>query len=179
MRMIGKTSETLLGLPSWAMAYLCYLVLRTRKENSSANGWYHCTTTKAAVKNSEDQVEAEARKKKKGSQDQPVRRIGVEGQHRRTSRCGGLWRRRQEHAWTHRGIAPAGNPDSGADGTGEYSAAETSDSCQCASWSVWKGSHALSRKRYDDRTLGNGGRVAVPGVPGLQKWIPEGIDRRI
>src|SRR5260370_668670 len=50
MRMIGKTSETLRGLPSWAMAHLCYLVLRTRKENSSASGWYHCTTTKGAVR---------------------------------------------------------------------------------------------------------------------------------
>src|ERR1700730_1668246 len=35
MRMIGKTRETLLGLPSWAMAHLRYLVLRTRKKNSS------------------------------------------------------------------------------------------------------------------------------------------------
>src|ERR1700686_5774411 len=45
MRMIGKTRETFLGLPSWAMAHLRYLVLRTRKVNSSASGWYHCTTT--------------------------------------------------------------------------------------------------------------------------------------
>src|SRR6267378_7513121 len=44
MRTIGKTRETLLGLPSWAMAHLRYVVLRTRKENSSASGWIHCTT---------------------------------------------------------------------------------------------------------------------------------------
>src|SRR5690348_4299798 len=37
MRMIGKTSETRLGLPFPVMAYLRYLVLRTRTQNSSAS----------------------------------------------------------------------------------------------------------------------------------------------
>jgi phosphopentomutase len=30
-----------------------------------------------------------------------------------------------------------------------------------------------------DRTLGNGGSVARPGVPCLQEWIPKGIDRGV
>src|SRR5438132_1587176 len=45
MRMIGRTSETRLGLPFWAMVHLRYLVLRARMKNSSAVECRHSTLT--------------------------------------------------------------------------------------------------------------------------------------
>src|SRR5260370_22941840 len=97
---------------------------------------------------------------------------------RRASGCGGLWRLGPEYAWTHRGSRAAGNPESGTARIGQHRAAETSVAGHCSAWSIWQGGDALPRERYDDGTLGNGGRVAGPAVSGLQERIPEGLDRR-
>jgi len=42
------------------MAHLRYLVLRTRKENSSASGWYHSTSIEGAEKNERSRLAAGA-----------------------------------------------------------------------------------------------------------------------
>jgi len=68
--MIGKTRETLLGLTVAGMAHLRYLVLRTRKENSSASGWNHSTSIEGAEKNERSRLAAGATMNE--SRDRPL-----------------------------------------------------------------------------------------------------------
>src|SRR5713101_7886621 len=92
---------------------------------------------------------------------------------------GRLRRRRKEHAWAYRRVAAAGHTKSRAPGTREYRDAEIRALGIFAAGSIRERSDALSRKRYDDRTLGNGGSVAGAGVPCLQERISQRFDRRV
>src|SRR6266446_6164277 len=51
------------------MAHLRYLVLRTRKENSSASGWHHSTSIEGAEKNERSRLAAGATMNQPGSVD--------------------------------------------------------------------------------------------------------------
>src|SRR5260370_16733403 len=61
-------------------------------------------------------------------------------------------------------------------GFGEYRAAEASASRTRTSRRVRQRRDAFAGERYDHGTLGNGGGVAGPSVPSLQKRIPAGRD---